>query len=99
MRSLSQTSTTSSAALTKGVPRPRHGADSWFWMLDGRVIDSGGVGRTALVTAIHTIGDAWIQLECNVSANCSLVLHVTPETTLHDALGAIEAVLNARSGA
>lgn len=98
MKSFSQLSTPSRARLAREVPR--HLADSWFWMLDGRAFDSGPFRRTALVTAIHTVGrEAWIQLECNVNANCSLVLHVTPETTLRDALEAIESMLCSSSEA
>ena len=100
LRSLSQPQAISTGAMAHGAPRPRHVADSWFWMLDGRVIDAGALRRTAVVTAIHMVGrDAWIQLECNVNANCSLVLRVTPETTLHDALRTIEAMISTQSEA
>jgi hypothetical protein len=70
-----------------------HLADSWFSMLDQRCFRSGAERWTALVTGIHLVGrDIWIQLECALNVHRSLVLHITPETTLHDVLSAIEAM-------
>ena len=67
-------------------------ADSWFSMLDQRCFRSGADRWTALVTGIHLAGrDIWIQLECALNVHRSLVLHITPETTLHDVVSAIEA--------
>src|SRR5687768_2336444 len=69
-------------------------ADSWFSALDQRSLTFGADSWTAFVTGIHVLGrDAWIQVECAGQSLVSGILHVTIDTTLHDALRALEALI------
>jgi hypothetical protein len=63
----------------------------WFEALDGRRIEAGGASWVAQVVGIHEVRPhLWIQLESE-DANHRVVLHVTLETRLDEALTAIAA--------
>ena len=62
----------------------------WFQALDGRCLDVGGSSWTAQVMGIHEVRPhLWIQIEFADTAMCRVVLHVTIETRLDEALAAI----------
>jgi hypothetical protein len=89
-----------SASPVQKQPKPRvAGARSgwagaakwWFEALDGRRIEAGGASWVAQVVGIHEVRPhLWIQLESE-DANHRVVLHVTLETRLDEALPAIAA--------
>jgi hypothetical protein len=64
----------------------------WFSALDQRAIDVGGARWTAQVVGIHEDrSHLWIQLESAIDGMHRVVLHVTFETSLDQALAAMAA--------
>ena len=87
---------------TARAASPRSGwagaARWWFDALDGRRIDVGRMSWIAQVVGIHEVRPhLWIQLESD-DASHRVVLHVTLETRLDEALAAIAATCSGEMG-
>jgi hypothetical protein len=87
---------------TARAASPRSGwagaARWWFDALDGRRIDAGRMSWIAQVVGIHEVRPhLWIQLESD-DASHRVVLHVTLETRLDEALAAIAATCPGGTG-
>jgi hypothetical protein len=68
-------------------------SDRWFKALDQRRVGSGKEEWEVLVTGIHTSGpDCWIQLASAADETRQLLLCVSSQTTVDDALLALAAV-------
>ena len=79
-------------------PRPpaRHGRpvapEQWFEALDQRRVGTSTHRWDILVTGVHASGpDCWIQVASADDLTRQLVLHVSPKTTIDDALEALTA--------
>ena len=68
-------------------------SDKWFEALDQRRVGSGREHWDVVVTGIHASGpDCWIQVASAEDETKQLVLRVSSETTVEDALRALAAV-------
>lgn len=70
--------------------RTRSSIRWWFKSLDKRRIGPPGQSRVALVTGIHAdAAGLWIQIMAARDPTRSVVLHVSQDTTVHDAVAAL----------
>ena len=70
------------------------GLDWWFERLDQFRVGNGPTSSVIEVTGIHADGsDLCIQIESIGARRTGMVLHVSAETTLDQAVAALEAVL------
>ena len=67
-------------------------ADGWFRALDGHPVRIGSRRFRTRITGIHSGDDRtlWIQVEAVASRKAGIVLHVTPESSVSEALAALE---------
>ena len=64
--------------------------DKWFKALDHRRVGSGKRAWDVIVTGIHASGaDCWIQLESAADQTRQLILRVSSQTTVEDAVQAL----------
>ena len=69
-------------------------AQYWFSALDHRRFGVGQNRWTAVVAGIHVLGrDVWIQVQSARNKHRSCTVHITSETSLQDALGELERMI------